>query len=141
MILRLRELFKKLLARKPAWVRTNDMVGHRPTRVVRCHMCRRFLRRGYPMLLRNSKLMISKVSRTEKDLRGKKLVHVDRCYINRMNYKCPRCEWVAGFFHPDTEEYINLIFKMRGCDLFYPEMEEWALDKIAREKLEALGYM
>ena len=129
--------FKKFLLRArgklPAWERTGDLVGYSPNFSVRCRMCRGGFFIRPKMLLRNSKLMIAKVERKEE---------VSKHHINRMNYKCPRCDWVTAFLIPDESKYILEIQEKRGGDtLYYPGIEEWARDKYAKAKLETLGYL
>lgn len=96
-------------------------------------MCRPWWKLKVRMVLRNSKLMISK--RKEED--GEEI----KVHINRLNYKCPHCDWVTGFFWPDETEYIEKVFKLREeTDVYYPGIEEWSKNKLIKEKLEALGY-
>ena len=126
--------FNKLFNLDPFWIRDPDLVGHKPTRTIRCKLCRPFWRPlGYRMILRNSKVMISKRQEGEKEY---------KCHINRLNYKCPNCDNVIGFFWPDEAEYIKEVFKRRGdFDIYYPGIAKWsAEDKQVAERLKALGY-
>jgi hypothetical protein len=63
-----------------------------------------------------------------------------RCHVNRLNYKCPECDWVTAFLVPDKAEYIEMLVEKRGGTLYYPGIEEWSKDKVIKGKLAALGY-
>lgn len=124
----------RLLYRHSSWERSDDIVGHRPTFKIKCRMCRPWWRPKVEMLLRNSKLMIS--VREEA-----KVKEVAKVHVHRLNYKCPRCDWVTAFIKPDDTDYILEIQKRRGGQtLYYPGFEVWVQNKFAREKLESLGY-
>lgn len=121
----------------PAWARDNTTeVGHRPLFRVRCRMCRPW---WWPwkrrMLLRNSSIMIAEVK--ESLAEGV----APRNHVHRLNYKCPRCEWVTAFLVVDTEDYLQELYRRRGeCALYYPGIEEWSRDRLAAAKLRSLGY-
>jgi len=126
--------FKKLFNLDPFWIRDPGQVGHRPTRGIRCRLCRPFWRlTGYKMILRNSNLMISKRQEGEAEY---------KCHINRLNYKCPNCDNVIGFIWPDETDYIQEVFKRRGdFPIYYPGISKWSEEnKQIAERLKALGY-
>ena len=130
---RFKRFWLKVTGKLPAWERTGDLIGHKPNFSIKCRMCRGRLGVRPIMLLRNSKLMISKIERGKETTKN---------HINRMNYKCPRCDWVTAFLIPDEPKYIEEIHAKRGGGtLYYPGIEEWAKDRYAKAKLESLGYM
>jgi len=65
-----------------------------------------------------------------------------KCHINRLNYKCPDCDNVIGFFWPDETKYIEDLFERRGkFDLYYPGIKKWSDEnKEIAARLKALGY-
>ncbi len=130
---KLKEFWKTFRGMNLAWVKSDDIKGYRPTFKVKCKMCWGSWFRRPGMLLRNSSLMVSKHT-----FRNKKVKHC----VCRMNYKCPRCDWVTAFLITGEKLYTQKIFELRGMNsLYYPGIEEWSENEYAKKKLEALGYM
>jgi hypothetical protein len=63
--------------------------------------------------------------------------------INRMAYKCPKCDHLQTFNVPMPDDLWNHVLKLRNGDpLYYPNPKEWAeQDEMIREKLAAFGYV
>lgn len=130
---KIKNLWKTFRGKGLAWEKSDDIKGYKPKFVVKCRMCRGKWFKRPAMLLRNSNLMVSKQT-----FRQKKVRHC----VCRMNYKCPRCDWVIPFLITGTKEYTQKIFTLRGMQsLYYPGIEEWSENEYAKQKLKALGYM
>jgi len=138
--------------REPRWQETNDKVGFTPLFKIDCKMC------GYPMMfVRHTKLalarkvikprwLIRQVNKALKFVSIKFVIMDDKaqfCPVNRMAYKCPRCDWLATFLPPMRDSYFKYILHLRhDRPLYYPTIKEWkSEDELIKLKLEDMGYV
>ena len=83
-----KKLWMTFRGKNLAWVKSEDVKCSKSTFNIKCQMCRDKWYKRPAMLLRNSSVLVEKQT-----FRNKKVTHA----VCRMNYKCPRCDWVTAF--------------------------------------------
>jgi len=128
----LKDALKKLsqvlsgLKRRSKWKETGDIEGHKPRFKISCRHC------GAKMFLRYSQALAKEY-----------LTMGIRDAVNIMEYKCPRCAWVAIFYVDSNKAYLKNVIGMRGgLTLYIPPIKRWEAEhEEIKKRLDAIGYI
>ncbi len=116
----------------PMFTYTLDLAGVHPTQPMLCFRCKTIDNKEEVMIYRLSKLA-----------RSPELIN----WVIDIFFKCPRCGLVCGHGLPTTKEHFLHVYKLRVSKGIqeprrYVPKDTWSksLNKVALERLEALGY-